>query len=143
MNQKLQAMLDKKAHIMLQGGQEKINKQHAKGKLTARERINLLFDPGTFVEYNMFVKPRATRFGMDKVDAPADGIITGHGLINGRKAFAYAQDATVLGGSMGCLLYTSNLGEYMIEAVSAYATLGEICEVLKKVYGKYTPMKIY
>jgi len=101
MNQKLQAMLDKKAHIMLQGGQEKINKQHTKGKLTARERINLLFDPGSFVEYNMFVKPRAMRFGMDKVDAPADGIITGHGLINGRKAFAYAQDATVLGGSMG------------------------------------------
>lgn len=49
----------------------------------------------------MFVKPRATRFGMDKVDAPADGIVTGHGLINGRKAFAYSQDATVLGGSMG------------------------------------------
>ena len=94
-------MLDKKAHILLQGGQEKINRQHIKGKLTARERINLLFDPGTFVEYNMFVKPRATRFGMDKVDAPADGIVTGHGLINGRKAFAYAQDATVLGGSMG------------------------------------------
>ena len=73
-------MLDKKAHILLQGGQEKINRQHIKGKLTARERINLLFDPGTFVEYNMFVKPRATRFGMDKVDAPADGIVTGTGL---------------------------------------------------------------
>ena len=66
-------MLDLKAHIMLQGGQERINKQHAKGKLTARERVDLLFDPGTFVEYNMFVKPRATRFGMDKVDAPAAG----------------------------------------------------------------------
>lgn len=94
-------MLDLKAHIMLQGGQERINKQHAKGKLTARERVDLLFDPGTFVEYNMFVKPRATRFGMDKVDAPADGIVTGHGLINGRRAFVYSQDATVLGGSMG------------------------------------------
>ena len=64
MNQKLQTMLDKKAHILLQGGQEKINRQHIKGKLTARERINLLFDPGTFVEYNMFVKPSdAVRHG--------------------------------------------------------------------------------
>jgi len=94
-------MLEMKEHILQQGGQERVNKQHAKGKLTARERIALLFDPDTFVEYNMFVKPRATRFGMDKVDAPADGIITGHGLINGRRAFAYAQDFTVLGGAMG------------------------------------------
>ena len=52
----------------------------------------------------MFVKPRATRCGMDKVDAPADGIVTGHGLINGRRAFVYSQDATVLGGSMGEML---------------------------------------
>lgn len=118
MNQKLQNMLDKKAHIMLQGGQDKINKQHAKGKLTARERIDLLFDPGTFVEYNMFVKPRATRFGMDKVDAPADGIITGHGLINGRKAFAYSQDATVLGGAMGEMhgLKLARMQELAVEA---------------------------
>ncbi len=101
MNPKLQTMLDKKAHILLMGGQDKISKQHAEGKLTARERIDLLFDKGTFVEYNTFVKPRATRFGMDKVDAPADGIVTGHGLVNGRKAFAYAQDFTVLGGAMG------------------------------------------
>ncbi|MBQ7570237.1 MAG: methylmalonyl-CoA carboxyltransferase, partial [Synergistaceae bacterium] len=69
MNQKLQIMLDKKAHILMQGGQERINKQHIKGKLTARERLDILFDKGTFVEYNMFVKPRATRFGMDKTDA--------------------------------------------------------------------------
>ena len=118
MNQKLQAMLDKKAHIMLGGGLEKINKQHAKGKLTARERIDLLFDAGTFVEYNMFVKPRATRFGMDKVDAPADGIITGHGLVNGRKAFAYAQDFTVLGGSMGEMhgLKLARMQELALEA---------------------------
>ncbi len=111
-------MLDLKAHIMLQGGQERINKQHAKGKLTARERVDLLFDPGTFVEYNMFVKPRATRFGMDKVDAPADGIVTGHGLINGRKAFVYSQDATVLGGSMGEMhgLKLARMQELALEA---------------------------
>ena len=111
-------MLDLKAHIMLQGGQERINKQHAKGKLTARERVDLLFDPGTFVEYNMFVKPRATRFGMDKVDAPADGIVTGHGLINGRRAFVYSQDATVLGGSMGEMhgLKLARMQELALEA---------------------------
>lgn len=111
-------MLDKKAHIMLQGGQERINKQHLKGRLTARERVDLLFDPGSFVEYNMFVKPRATRFGMDKVDAPADGIITGHGLINGRKAFVYSQDATVLGGSMGEMhgLKLARMQELALEA---------------------------
>ena len=118
MNQNLQTMLDKKAHILLQGGQERINKQHTKGKLTARERIDLLFDHGTFVEYNMFVKPRATRFGMDKTDAPADGIVTGHGLINGRKAFAYSQDATVLGGSMGEMhgLKLARMQELALEA---------------------------
>ena len=111
-------MLDLKAHIMLQGGQERINKQHAKGKLTARERVDLLFDPGTFVEYNMSVKPRATRFGMDKVDAPADGIVTGHGLINGRRAFVYSQDATVLGGSMGEMhgLKLARMQELALEA---------------------------
>ena len=111
-------MLDLKAHIMLQGGQERINKQHAKGKLTARERVDLLFDPGTFVEYNMFVKPRATRFGMDKVDAPADGIVTGHGLIHGRRAFVYSQDATVLGGSMGEMhgLKLARMQELALEA---------------------------
>lgn len=118
MNQKLQVMLDKKAHILMQGGQEKINKQHMRGKLTARERLDILFDKGTFVEYNMFVKPRATRFGMDKVDAPADGIITGHGLINGRRAFAYSQDATVLGGSMGEMhgLKLARMQELSLEA---------------------------
>ena len=115
-------MLDLKAHIMLQGGQERINKQHAKGKLTARERVDLLFDPGTFVEYNMFVKPRATRFGMDKVDAPADGIVTGHGLINGRRAFVYSQDATVLGGSMGEMhgLKLARMQELALEAGSPH-----------------------
>lgn len=111
-------MLDKKAHILLQGGQNRINKQHTAGKLTARERIDLLFDPGSFVEYNMFVKPRATRFGMDKTDAPADGIVTGHGLIGGRKAFAYSQDFTVLGGTMGEMhgLKLARMQELALEA---------------------------
>ncbi len=118
MNQKLQNMLEMKEHILQQGGEERIAKQHAKGKLTARERVDLLFDPGTFVEYNMFVKPRATRFGMDKVDAPADGIVTGHGLVNGRRVFAYAQDFTVLGGAMGEMhgLKLARMQELALEA---------------------------
>jgi len=118
MNQKLQTMLEKKEHILQQGGEKRIAKQHAKGKLTARERIDLLFDPGTFVEYNMFVKPRATRFGMDKVDAPADGIVTGHGLVNGRRVFAYSQDFTVLGGAMGEMhgLKLARMQELALEA---------------------------
>ena len=118
MNQKLQTMLEMKEHILQQGGEARIAKQHAKGKLTARERIDLLFDPGTFVEYNMFVKPRAHRFGMDKVDAPADGIVTGHGLVNGRRVFAYAQDFTVLGGAMGEMhgLKLARMQELALEA---------------------------
>lgn len=118
MNKSLQTMLEKKEHILQQGGAERVAKHHAKGKLTARERLELLFDPGTFVEYNMFVKPRAHRFGMDKVDAPADGIVTGHGIINGRRAFAYSQDATVLGGAMGEMhgLKLARMQELALEA---------------------------
>ena len=79
MNQKLQAMLDKKAHIMLGGGLEKINKQHAKGKLTARERVELLLDEGSFEEFDMFMAHRCTEFGME-ADRPAgDGVVTGWG----------------------------------------------------------------
>jgi len=118
MNKSLQTMLEKKEHILQQGGEARVEKHHAKGKLTARERLELLFDPGTFVEYNMFVKPRAHRFGMDKVDAPADGIVTGHGIINGRRAFAYSQDATVLGGAMGEMhgLKLARMQELALEA---------------------------
>lgn len=98
---KLREMLDKKAKIMLGGGLKSIEKQHASGKLTARERLDLLFDPGTFQEYNIFMKHRCHDFGMDKVDAPAEGAVTGYGLVYGRGVFAFAHDFTVLGGAMG------------------------------------------
>ncbi len=97
----LQEMLEKKADIMQGGGQKKIDKQHFQGKLTARERIGLLFDEGTFQEYNIFMKHRCHNFGMENIDTPAEGVVTGFGLINGREAFAYAHDFTVLGGAMG------------------------------------------
>ena len=98
---KLQIMIEKKEKIKLGGGEKKIAKQHSLGKFTARERIDLLFDKGTFQEYNIFMKHRCHNFGMEKVDTPAEGVVTGYGLINGRGAFAYAHDFTVLGGAMG------------------------------------------
>ncbi len=82
------------------GGQRRIDSQHAKGKLTARERLELLLDPGSFEEFDMFVKHRSTDFGMDEQHYPGDGVITGWGTINGRKTFVYAQDFTVFGGSL-------------------------------------------
>ncbi|MGB9769126.1 MULTISPECIES: acyl-CoA carboxylase subunit beta [Caldisericum] len=76
-------------------------KQHQKGKLTARERIDLLIDPGTFEEFDPFVKTRSTYFGLDKKIIPADGVVTGIGLIDGRRVALYSQDFTSLGGSLG------------------------------------------
>ncbi|MGB3457311.1 MAG: acyl-CoA carboxylase subunit beta [Litorimonas sp.] len=82
------------------GGQHRIDSQHAKGKLTARERLSLLLDPGSFEEFDMFVTHRSTDFGMDKTKTPGDGVVTGWGTINGRKTFVFAQDFTVFGGSL-------------------------------------------
>ncbi|MBI4277888.1 MAG: methylmalonyl-CoA carboxyltransferase, partial [Armatimonadetes bacterium] len=83
------------------GGEERVRRQHQGGKLTARERLDVLLDPGTFVELDMFVTHRAREFGMDRVEAPADGVVTGHGAIDGRPVFIFSQDFTVLGGSLG------------------------------------------
>ena len=97
----LQKLREKKAHIQAGGGEKGITAQHAKGKLTARERLELLFDEGTFTEMDTFVKHRCTNFGMDKVEAPGEGVVTGYGRVDGRMVYAYAQDFTVLGGSLG------------------------------------------
>jgi len=82
------------------GGAERVKRQHAAGKLTARERIDLLFDPGTFEEVDKLVLHRCRDFGMDEQLIPGDGVIAGHGLIDGRQVFAFAQDFTVFGGSL-------------------------------------------
>jgi len=87
--------------IMQMGGEKAVAKHHEKGKLTARERLDSLFDPGTFREIDMFVKHHCTNFGMEKVQIPAEGVITGHGLVNGRPVFAYSQDFTARAGSLG------------------------------------------
>lgn len=98
---KFEDLAAREAAALEMGGQARIEKQHEQGKLTARERINHLFDPGSFREIDMFVKHRSTNFGMPKTVIPSDGVITGHGLINGRPVFAYSQDFTSRGGSLG------------------------------------------
>jgi propionyl-CoA carboxylase beta chain len=88
------------ARALLGGGPERVLKQHEAHKLTARERIDLLLDPGSFVEIGRFVTHRCTEFGMDRQKVLGDGVITGHGLVDGRPVFAFAQDFTVFGGSL-------------------------------------------
>jgi len=98
---KLELLRENKNRVILGGGQKKIDEQHEKGKLTARERINLLFDQGSFVEMDVFVEHRCHNFGMEGTQIPGDGVVTGYGTINGRLVFIYAQDFTVFGGSLG------------------------------------------
>ena len=90
----------KRAAARLGGGQKRIDSQHAKGKLTARERIELLLDEGTFEEWDMFVEHRCADFGMADNKIPGDGVVTGYGMINGRLVFVFSQDFTVFGGAL-------------------------------------------
>ncbi|HWQ79360.1 MAG TPA: acyl-CoA carboxylase subunit beta [Anaerovoracaceae bacterium] len=98
---KLEELRAQKAAIAQGGGQKRIEAQHAQGKLTARERLNLLFDEGSFVEMDVFVSHRCNNFDMPNTHAPGDGVVTGYGTVDDRLVFAYAQDFTVLGGSLG------------------------------------------
>ncbi|MBN1857242.1 MAG: methylmalonyl-CoA carboxyltransferase [Dehalococcoidia bacterium] len=100
-SKKLEELQEKRATIRKHGGDKRVETQHEKGKLTARERIALLMDEGTFVEFDDFMKTRSVYYGLDKMDLPADGVVTGVGKVNGRKVAVYAQDFTVLGGSLG------------------------------------------
>ncbi len=101
MRELVKELKEKEKKILLGGGEEKIEKQHAKGKLTARERLEILLDPGSFIELDKFVKHRNTDFGLDKVELPGDGVVTGIGKINGRPVAVFSQDFTVMGGSLG------------------------------------------
>ncbi len=91
---------ERRAAARAGGGERRIASQHGKGKLTARERLELLLDPGSFEEYDMFVEHRCSDFDMDEQRVPGDGVVTGHGTINGRKLFVFSQDFTVFGGSL-------------------------------------------
>ena len=98
---KIRELMEKEAKLLEMGGETAVQKQHERGKLTARERIDLLFDPGTFRETDVFVEHRGTRFGIDKMDIPADGVITGFGKVNGRPVCAFSQDFTARAGTLG------------------------------------------
>jgi propionyl-CoA carboxylase beta chain len=94
------ALEKKREEARLGGGQKRIEAQHAKGKLTARERIQLLLDEGSFEEWDMFVEHRSSDFGMEKQRIPGDGVVTGWGTINGRVVYLFSKDFTVFGGSL-------------------------------------------
>jgi acetyl-CoA carboxylase carboxyltransferase component len=98
---KIKDLKAREAKLLKLGGDKAVAQHKEKGKLTARERLNLLFDPGTFRELDMFVSHRCSTFGMEKVEIPSDGVITGHGLVNGRPVFAFSQDFTSRAGSLG------------------------------------------
>lgn len=97
---KLLELLEKRQKAILGGGQKRIDAQHTKGKLTARERIELLLDDGSFEEFDMFVTHRCTDFGMQDQLYLSDGVVTGHGTIDGRVVYVFSQDFTVFGGSL-------------------------------------------
>ncbi|CDZ64586.1 Hypothetical protein, partial CDS, partial [Neorhizobium galegae bv. orientalis] len=90
----------RRAEARLGGGKKRIEAQHAKGKLTARERLEVLLDEGSFEEFDMYVTHRAVDFGMDSQKVAGDGVVTGWGTINGRQVYVFSQDFTVLGGSL-------------------------------------------
>ena len=100
MQEILDQLEQKRAAARLGGGEKRIAAQHAKGKLTARERIEVLLDEGTFEEWDMFVEHRCTDFGMQDNKIPGDGVVTGYGMINGRLVFVFSQDFTVFGGAL-------------------------------------------
>ena len=100
MKENIKELEKRKAAAKLGGGEERIKKQHAKGKLTARERLDILLDDGSFQELDMFVEHRAVDFDMDKQKIPGDGVVTGYGKINGKLVYVFSQDFTVFGGSL-------------------------------------------
>jgi propionyl-CoA carboxylase beta chain len=100
MQEILEVLEKRRAEARLGGGKKRTDAQHAKGKLTARERVELLLDAGSFEEFDMFVQHRSTDFGMEKTRTPGDGVVTGWGTVNGRLIYVFAKDFTVFGGSL-------------------------------------------
>jgi acetyl-CoA carboxylase carboxyltransferase component len=98
---KLKDLKEREQKVLQMGGEKAVAKHKESGKLSARERLDLLFDPGTFREIDMFVEHRCVNFGMEKVEVPSDGVVTGHGMVEGRPVFAFSQDFTSRAGSLG------------------------------------------
>ncbi len=106
---KIKKLIDLRVEAKLGGGVKRIEAQHEKGKFTARERIEMLLDEGSFEEFDMFVTHRCTNFGMENNKILSDGVVTGHGTIDGRVVYVFAQDFTVFGGSLSETLCTKNM----------------------------------
>ena len=100
MHEILEQLEAKREQARMGGGERRVEAQHRKGKLTARERLELLLDEGTFEEWDMFVEHRCVDFGMQDQKIPGDGVVTGYGMINGRLVFVFSQDFTVFGGAL-------------------------------------------
>ena len=146
--EKIKELVDRRAAARLGGGEKRIDAQHQKGKLTARERLALLLDEGSFEEYDMFVQHRCTNFGMEKQHFDGDGVVTGQGTIDGRLVYVFAQDFTVSGGSLSktmaekickvmdmavrsgapCIGLNDSGGARIQEGIDALAGYGEIFE---------------
>ena len=147
-SENIQKLVERRAKARLGGGEKRIEAQHAKGKKTARERLELLLDPGSFEEYDMFVQHRCTHFGMDASHPDGDGVVTGCGTIGGRLVYVFAQDFTVSGGSLSktmsekickvmdmalrngapCIGLNDSGGARIQEGIDALAGFGEIFE---------------
>ena len=145
---KIEELVERRTSAMLGGGQKRIDAQHQKGKLTARERLALLLDEGSFEEFDMFVRHRCTNFGMDRQHFDGDGVVTGQGTIDGRLVYVFAQDFTVSGGSLSktmaekickvmdmamrngapCIGLNDSGGARIQEGIDALAGYGEIFE---------------
>ena len=122
MQDKIEKLRELSSQAELGGGIQRIEKQHQAGKLTARERIDLLLDKGTFMEFDKFVTHRCTNFGMEKQKYLGDGVVTGTGLINGRTVFVFAQDFTVFGGSLSKTLSEKICNFWGVEMCSKFCS---------------------
>jgi len=117
---KIKELLEKREEARMGGGEKRIKAQHAKGKLTARERLDLLLDEGSFEEFDMFVSHRCIDFGLDKETYLSDGVVTGYGTIDGRLVYVFSQDFTVFGGSLS-EMYAKKICKIMDMAMKAGA----------------------
>ena len=120
MSAKIKELMDLRNQAKLGGGEKRIDAQHKKGKYTARERINLLIDEGSFEEFDMFVSHRSIDFGLDKQAYLSDGVVTGYGTIDGRLVYIFSQDFTVFGGSLS-EMYAQKICKVMDKAMKVGA----------------------
>lgn len=120
MQERIKELMDLRNQARLGGGEKRIENQHSKGKLTARERINLLLDEGSFEEFDMFVSHRCIDFGLDQQTYLSDGVVTGYGTIDGRLVYVFSQDFTVFGGSLS-EMYAEKICKVMDKAIKSGA----------------------